>query len=59
MKTMCDSCGVQWVHQDSVDIKDHWRETNELTLCPQCAEEQDERDFEESLKENDSGHQPC
>ena len=56
---MCDSCGVQWVHQDSVDIKDHWREMNELTLCPQCAEEQDERDFEESLKENDSGHQPC
>ena len=54
----CDGCGVQWVHKAGIDIKDHWHEMNGLMLCPQCTEEQDEQDFEESLKEEDWGHQP-
>ena len=58
MKTNCDSCGVQWVHEAGVDIKDHWHKVNGITLCPQCTKEQDEMNFEESLKEEDWGHQP-
>ena len=58
MKTDCDSCGVQWVHEAGVDIKDHWNKVNGITLCPQCTKEQDETNFEESLKEEDWGHQP-
>ena len=59
MKTKCDRCGVQWVDEVGVDIKDYWREKNGLTLCFKCAEEQAEQDFEDSLKEEDWGHQPC
>ena len=59
MKTVCDSCGVHWVQETGVSIKDHWYEMNELTLCPQCAEDQNEQDFEKSLKEEDWGHQPA
>jgi|TARA_R110000751_G_scaffold58807_3_gene123889 hypothetical protein len=59
MKTKCDRCGVQWIHEDYVDQKDHWCEKNGLTLCFKCAEEQAEQDFEDSLKEEDWGHQPC
>jgi hypothetical protein len=50
---------VQWVDEVGVDIKDYWREKNGLTLCFKCAEEQAEQDFEDSLKEEDWGHQPC
>ena len=59
MKTVCDSCGVQWVQEAGVSIKDHWYEMNGLTLCSQCAKEQGEMNFEESLKEEDWGHQPA
>ena len=58
MKSKCDSCGVEWVQEAGVSIKDHWHEVNGSTLCPQCLEDQGEQDFEESLKEEDWGHQP-
>jgi uncharacterized Zn ribbon protein len=59
MSGRCDNCGVVWVKEAGVDIKDYWYEVNGSQLCPQCAKEQNERDFEESLKEEDWGHQPC
>jgi len=60
----CDSCGVEWVHQTGIDIKDHWHEFNEMMFCSECyddgkADEIAMENFEKALKENDSGHRPA
>ena len=66
MKTLktCDSCGVEWVHQIGIDIKDHWHEFNGTMFCSECyddgkADEIAMENFEKALKENDSGHRPA
>jgi len=64
MTITCGSCEVEWVHETGVDIKDHWYEFNSIMFCEQChadgkADDLAMENFEKSLKENDSGHQPA
>ena len=59
----CDSCGVEWIHKNGVNIKDHWYELNGMMFCEQCyndgnADEIAMNEFEQLLKENDWGHRP-
>jgi len=54
----CDSCGVQWIYKVGDDVKNHWHRLKGILLCEKCYEEQNEDDFEKSLKERDWGHQP-
>ena len=66
MSLSCDSCGCEWLYDTGVDINEHWHKMEikvahikqSMWFCDKCFIEQNESDFAQSLKYDDTGHQP-